>query len=49
MEKKTYFKPRIELTKLDREINLVLLSEPPLDPGMEPDVPGFINPFKWLK
>jgi hypothetical protein len=45
MEKKLYTRPTISETKLDTDINLVLMSvviTPPEDPG-------FINPLKWFK
>ena len=58
MEKKIYSRPTISETKLDSEINLVLMSGGGATEGGAPcedefgntvPCPGFINPFKWLK
>jgi hypothetical protein len=57
--KKNYSEPTVTKINLDTEINLVLMSEPPVDPtGMmmnnsEQTDGGmfsqFINPMKWFK
>jgi hypothetical protein len=57
--KKNYKEPTITMVKLDKEINLVLMSNnPPGDPGMmmnnsEESGGGiftqFINPMKWFR
>lgn len=57
IERRRYNRPKVESTKLDSSINLVLMSAgqdvgPPPDgiiiPNEEP-VNSFINPFKWFK
>ena len=57
--KKNYSEPTVTKINLDTEINLVLMSEPPLDPpGMmmnnSEETDGgmfsqFINPMKWFR
>jgi len=56
--KKNYKEPAITRVKLDKEINLVLMSNPPSDPEMmmnnsEQTDGGifsqFINPMKWFR
>jgi hypothetical protein len=56
--KKNYKEPTITMVKLDKEINLVLMSSPPGDPGMmmnnSEETGGgiftqFINPMKWFR
>ena len=54
MEKKKYNKPRVNTTKLDSVINLVMMScIDENDPDCEPTVPAypteFLNPLKWFK
>jgi hypothetical protein len=57
MEKKIYLAPKISETKLDSEINLVLMSDAPNDPMMMiesnqtdgTDISQFMNPLKWFK
>ena len=57
--KKNYSEPRVTKINLDTEINLVLMSEPPLDPNEmmmnnSEETDGgmfsqFINPMKWFR
>jgi hypothetical protein len=56
--KKNYSEPTVTKINLDTEINLVLMSTPPTEPGMmmnnsEQTDGGmfsqFINPMKWFK
>jgi hypothetical protein len=56
--KKYYKEPTITRVKLDKEINLVLMSNPPMDPEMmmnnSEETDGgifyqFINPLKWFR
>ena len=61
MEKKIYSRPTISQTRLDSEINLVLMSGPMCEPGVncmgldqsnETDGSGisqFMNPLKWFR
>ena len=57
MQKRLYTPPRITQTKLDNEINLVLMSNPPEDPQMfmgNSTTDGgtdfqFMNPLKWFR
>jgi hypothetical protein len=61
MEKKIYSRPIISETKLDSEINLVLMSPgspPPTTGGMSLDgtnetdgsgISQFMNPLKWFR
>ncbi len=57
MEKKIYSRPTISETKLDSEINLVLMSGGATESGAPCEdefgnivpCPGFINPFKWFR
>ena len=59
MEKKSYTRPTVSETKLDSDINLVLMSGPPasnlgmsLDQSNETDgnqISQFINPLKWFR
>jgi hypothetical protein len=59
MEKKNYSRPRISMTSLDSDINLVLMSPPvgpsggmALDGTNETDGSGisqFMNPLKWFR
>jgi hypothetical protein len=57
--KKNYSEPTVTKINLDTEINLVLMSEPPVDPpemmmnnSQQTDggmFSQFINPMKWFK
>ena len=57
MKKRLYKKPQCIQTKLDSEINLVLMSNPPEDPQMfmgNSTTDGgtdfqFMNPLKWFR
>ena len=58
MEKRTYTRPTISETKLDVDINLVLMSPPAQFLGMTVDesnetdgdqISQFINPLKWFR
>ncbi len=52
MEKKKYNKPRVNNTRLDESINILLDSNgvtPGNNPGTVPNANVFINPLKWLK
>lgn len=61
MEKKIYSRPTISETRLDSEINLVLMSPgsesgacydnsvPPVQINCTTGLPLFLDPFKWLK
>ena len=60
MEKKIYLRPTISDTRLDSEINLVLMSNPstntPFGMGMDESnqtdgtgISQFMNPLKWFR
>ncbi len=59
MSKKVYTQPKISVTDLDSEINLVLMSNPPGDPGSQMFMGNsttdggtdyeFMNPLKWFR
>jgi hypothetical protein len=47
MKKKTYNRPVIRKVTIDKEISLVMLSDPPGDPLG--GVSKGLNPLRWLK
>ncbi len=42
-DRKTYVKPSLNIVEVDSELSLVMLSNPPIDPGS-----GFIEGIKLL-
>ena len=56
MEKKIYSRPTISLTRLDSDINVLLVSDPIVESQMletnqtdGTDISQFMNPLKWFR
>jgi hypothetical protein len=48
MKKKTYSPPALRKVTIDKEISMVMMSDPPGDPGAG-IMPKGLNPLQWLR
>jgi len=48
MKKRIYNRPNIRKVTIDKEISLVMLSEPAGDPSAG-IIPNVLNPLRWLR